>query len=535
MTLDPINPVKFFALMLVSGLFISLRPWRGTLQVRHLWGLKNLPILLILFSIFWTSLSLIRNSYSLDERIFGIYGRNLGALTYLALFLILFSIYFTQFRNLDRFFYILINTGIIVNVYFLIQEWGFDPFEWDEVPGGIVSSTLGNPNFVSSHIAILSLISIAILFLSRNITSKIKLWNFFSLLLSVYVIIKSDSIQGIVILCVGTLFIFLTWSKKYLPRVSNVLMRFGVLSLIPTLSIITLLVSSGTLSPWGGQTMIARRDYWNSAFNMILESPIFGTGFDTFGDFYLMFRDIVSAERGMGFLSNSPHNLLLELGNSAGLPLLVAYLAIQILASRSASAVLKVFESPYDLALVVSWVGFNLQSLINPSNIATLTLGFTLTAILLTRREVIDPVIDSKEKKSKKGHKLKNKGLKWLSFSLTYLTAIIVVYSSQVPLNKDRKFRTALEQGDGAAAIAIVEQWPFNYEFARITAVTLRSSNFPQYAEETVNMMTKVNPNNIDGWRLMFEISNDQQLRSEALDQLRRRDPLNRGLSDLIP
>ena len=152
--LDGTNPGKFLVLVSLGTIAfaLTLLPLVKKIVSREL----DLFNALMLISIFLILVSLAFNRYTLDERFFGLYGRSLGAITFLTLFLVMIA---SSFFNPDRWKWMnlgLLFSLLLIGNYFAIQLAGLDVASWEDAYGGIPSSTLGNPNFVSSSLAILS-------------------------------------------------------------------------------------------------------------------------------------------------------------------------------------------------------------------------------------------------------------------------------------------------------------------------------------------------------------------------------------------
>jgi hypothetical protein len=282
---------------------------------------------------------------------------------------------------------------------------------------------------------------------------------------------------------------------------------------------------------------MARTYYWRAAWNLILENPFFGKGFDSFGDWYWTYRDQLAVDRGPGLFTDSTHSLILELGVFAGLPLLILYLLLQGLALRSA---IKIVTSNGDVQLkviVLAWIGFNLQSAINPSSLALVTLGFVLTGVVYgaARNLEGDSIAKKLQRPPKNRATRKGLGVRVMVSTLAVSIAGGGIYIATVPIVKDARFRDAFEQGDGRRMIEVSRQWPFNYQLSRQTAITLKANSYDNLAIGIVRDLVRENPYNIQGWRMLFEYSTTASERSRALNKMREIDPLNPEFAKLAP
>jgi hypothetical protein len=229
--------------------------------------------------------------------------------------------------------------------------------------------------------------------------------------------------------------------------------------------------------------------------------------------------------------------LILELGVFAGLPLLILYLLLQGLALRSA---IKIVTSNGDVQLkviVLAWIGFNLQSAINPSSLALVTLGFVLTGVVYgaARNLEGDSIAKKLQRPPKNRATRKGLGVRVMVSTLAVSIAGGGIYIATVPIVKDARFRDAFEQGDGRRMIEVSRQWPFNYQLSRQTAITLKANSYDNLAIGIVRDLVRENPYNIQGWRMLFEYSTTASERSRALNKMREIDPLNPEFAKLAP
>jgi O-antigen ligase len=93
----------------------------------------------------------------------------------------------------------------------------------------------------------------------------------------------------------------------------------------------------------------ARIKQWRNFLPMLLESPVFGTGFDTYANEY--FR------AGLGPRPKSAHSSVIEIGIEQGIPGLVFYSWILIAAYGAATRVYRDAAHPVDRALALGLLG----------------------------------------------------------------------------------------------------------------------------------------------------------------------------------
>jgi O-antigen ligase len=66
--------------------------------------------------------------------------------------------------------------------------------------------------------------------------------------------------------------------------------------------------------------------YWEAAVRIIHQHPLLGVGFDGYGDWFNRARSAEAFKYNSGVVSDSAHNIPLDIGASGGITLLLAYL-----------------------------------------------------------------------------------------------------------------------------------------------------------------------------------------------------------------
>jgi len=153
-----------------------------------------------------------------------------------------------------------------------------------------------------------------------------KLWvrfgTLFAIGIAAYSILNSTSSQGIPLIAVGAvsvLWLSLAKCTKFsLPWSLNILLSFAIVLAISLWSNFL-----NVRSQLSGQTLQIRLHYWEIAVRMVLDRPIFGWGFDSFGDNFRRFQTLEEYQTfGSGVFSDSAHNYFLEFVLAGGLFLL---------------------------------------------------------------------------------------------------------------------------------------------------------------------------------------------------------------------
>ena len=254
------------------------------------------------------------------------------------------------------------------------------------------------------------------------------------------------------------------------------------------------------------------------------------------------YRDDSAVVRSAGLFSDSPHNFLFELATFAGLPLAIAYILIQIQILRSVRDALKnarTRECFYLVALLTYWTGFHIQSLINPSSLALLSLQFITSGVLFSYSHSVnqEKFLEERSKNSLKSRKKREGNLSQMLLTLI-IGALLIPLSFKfgfAPWEKDRVFKEAATKGDGAALILISKDWPFTYALSELTARTLLDNQYEELGMQVVRDLVETNPRNLRGWRLLFDRSKETSERVLAISKLKELDPLNPEYDQLKP
>jgi O-antigen ligase len=276
---DPINLPKMFVLVLLGAIVLGLS--LPALLSAHKLTSKNQRIGLGLIGLL--AIGLLISTIATDVKytaIFGEYHRNNGAISYLAmLVLMLGSAIAFNLKSSGKFFISFAFTGVIVAVYGTLQGMGLDPVSWVIQYNPIVT-TLGNPNFTSGFLGLSGIALLMSILISKN--NNLKALYVAGLLLDVFVLFKSGSIQGVMGLAIGASVIVVT--KFWITNV-----RHGKIAAITVIlfsaPIFLALMNIGPLASKIYQgTLKNRFDYWSAALSMFRDHPIFGVGIDRFGE-----------------------------------------------------------------------------------------------------------------------------------------------------------------------------------------------------------------------------------------------------------
>jgi len=320
-----------------------------------------------------------------QQQLYGRENRRNGLLTYLSL-LLLFLVFHSipYLKHLKVFLNRIALAGVIVISYSVLQLIGLDPYKWDSVNLHFFS-TLGNPNFLSAYIAVVSVPLLTWFYLNLNSAPKLMRGICVILILAIllFLIYRTFSYQGFISLfaslSVFTLIIIYKNKKRIvffglmtLVGVSGLLAFFGTLNSGPLAEILY----KGSIT--------SRGDFFRAAVNAGNSNLIGGTGFDSFGDFYLLYRDEVAGLRPNAEFTDSAHNYFLDLYATQGLFGLFFYTFLTYLTLKGFVKLIRMQTSTvHTAALFASWVAVQVQSLVSPTNFLFSILIFSISGFVI--------------------------------------------------------------------------------------------------------------------------------------------------------
>lgn len=509
---DPISVPKASLLILISSLaaFYFLNAKALTLKLFY----DSLFVKLILGFVLLIILNLFKNNYAFEERIFGVSGRSTGAITYISLALITWLLVHLPQKNAALYCGLSLTVANLgVCFYFLLQLSGRDIFSYAEFYAA-PSSTLGNPNFVSGFVGFASIATW--IFLAKRVSLLTMIFPVFSTIMSLFVLLKSQSIQGLFGFVGGVSVIFILYLKQLSLRLALYLVVlvfvggiFSVLGFLGYGPLGELLVTT---------TLLSRFDYWRAAFVMALDSPFFGKGMDSFGDFFRVFRDDIAFNRfGGNQVADSAHSIVFDLLSNGGFPLAIVYILIQgIPAVLVLQKILK--SNELDLAEVILfgvWVSYTLQSLISINQIGVGVWGWVLAGLLYAQ------VDGSNVLPTRSSPRLK---LFWAITSLSILFVNVLI--ALAPLRADSKFLASANLADGLGLKKVSLSWPLDTNRILLTSLAFKNAGYDDIALELALAGVKNNPYSYTLWKQIFESdSASDQLRIEAEGALKKIEP----------
>lgn len=400
-----------------------------------------------------------------EQIFFGTFSRANGVITYVSLgILLLMIVTILNFRG-DNFVKQALDffriCFILLMVYCTLQWIDLDPIDWNN-PYTRVLGTFGNPNFASSALAILSLISLYFCFQNGSLLKK----STYALLqgLAITLIYQTKSIQGLVVYAVGVQILVLCF---ILLKVNNKIVR-SILVLSGFAVNILMAIGAFGLGPLGKllfqYTLQVRMEYWRIAARMIADYPIYGVGNDSYGDFFRQYRssDFVD-QYGPNLITNNAHNSILQMGSTTGVVVMSLFVVIffwvalnsirniktMLAVAREGSNHISFFRNG-QIFMILGWTGAATQSLISIDQIGVATLWWTLAGFSVVQIAFsVEPLRTRKQTKSKnekfKSHSARHP-LSGISGFVLYSTIFVLIsFFLSGHVQRDYRLKIALQ------------------------------------------------------------------------------------------
>jgi len=526
---DPINLIKLLCITTIAffifGLILS--SFKAVVSRIEKWFWVS--IAMFVFAMIST---LIFSGAPITQQIWGSFGRNTGFLTYFSLLIILVGTAIVQkvdfYRRLVN---SLVFTAVPMTFYCLIQIAKLDPIGWSEkYPFG----TLGNINFSSGFFGLTSIAG-TILLLEKKISLILRFGIGTMVLTDLLIVYSTGSIQGLMsfVAAIGVAgYLYLRGNSK----LKLIKIPYVAIALIGFSGTLLGLINKGPLASFiYAPSVVFRGDYMHAGWAMTWSHPFFGVGLDSYGDWYRSARGLISTTRNNPErIANTAHNIFLDISSNGGIPMITGYLLLLFFALRAIIRVLnrdKVFR-PYFVALLATWFGYQIQSLISINQVGVGIWGWLFTGAIIgyeicTRDVDIDSLTTSKNFSKKKN---RNNGVTLSAGAgvISFATAVLGFTLSFIPLNADMAYKKALQTGDLIKvmdSVKILGSSAFHSEMALQGAL---KGNYVDQAKVITDRILEKYPRDFMAWRSRAFIGNPTpDVRSEAIAKLRELDPYN--------
>ena len=528
---DPVNVGKM-VLAVGAGFSILAILIKGGLS--NFWKYQRSTSIFLLMFLAAGLVAVVASTSPLAQNVYGVFGRNTGFLTYVGLTGILAgAAVLSEKENFHKLTKGLLAVGLLNVLFCALEIAGFNIFGFNNIYNTILG-TFGNPNFISSFLGIFISAFLAYV-VSPNVNKWLRISAPFVIALAFYEVLYSNSIQGVVVTFIGFGIVGFFLVRAHLKKASlqiayivsgSIAAGFGIAGALQV----------GPLTQYIYKTSVSLRgEYWRAGLTMGMDNPFTGVGFDTYGD---MFRFSRSASAmimpGPKVITNSAHNVNIDIFAYGGFPLVIAYLGLLVISAISIIKVIK-RSSGYDkyfIPLATAWACYQAQALISINQIGLAVWGWALTGAVIGYERATRPdsvVASEPAAKSKNLKKSKDQN------TTAYLTSVaglaIGVVIAFPPFMADSAWRNAMKSGSAETVQKVATQWPLDsYRLANIS-ILLEQNKYNQQAYDLAKQLTTFNPNYYDGWKIIAGISlPTEEEKANATKMMRKLDPRNINL-----
>lgn len=271
----------------------------------------------------------------------------------------------------------------------LLQYLDLDPIPWNRKA---LIGTMGNENFSSAALSCLTVfIFYHVVNSLSNVSNLNKLLYCLILAIMTFLVWKTNSLQGLIIICLGIA--ITTYS-----RIHSKLSKFKILIIIVVSFVLGLLLFVSFLGkgPFGSAlaqyTLNLRLYYSSIGLRAMIENPIFGVGPDSYINGFKLYRDENFVSKySINLLVDNAHSVPIQIGSGFGITTLIFYLALQLLIfSRSIKTLVDKNVTVEVKAWSLLFILLFLQSLLSIDNIGLGILQWTAGALVISHNQEYD-------------------------------------------------------------------------------------------------------------------------------------------------
>ena len=530
-TFDPINVPKL-AVIALGGL-ITL----GALlfNAKALFARKHRTVQ-VLISLFVLDLTIVlffagTNPY---QEFFGTYGRSTGFVAYIALASLMLGAIVVATSNFISTFarYLLIVGGLSIG-YGLLQVVGADPIKWASLYSPVIGF-LGNPNFQSSFVGFSGILAFGCI-CSKELKISWRVAYYAYLLVGAFVILKTESQQGFLVLAGGIAIVGMIWISRSEFKVLTI--PALIVSGIGTVFVALGSLNSGPLASLLYKASVTYRgDYWRAGWKMTMEHPFLGVGLDSYGDWYRRTRTLeATLRRGPEVISNAAHNVLLDFSANGGFPLVIIYLALMVLVVISAIKLLKRSTGfdPAIAGLIAVWIAYQAQSIISLNQLGLAVWGWIISGLIIgyeinTREKEVPIEVRPPVSKGRNVKKSVNESVSAKTLMSMVAGGVVGLLVGLPPFIASAQFKSAYTSGNAVKVEKSAYIWPDEPMRYGQVGLVLQSNKLDAQAQKVVDAALLKFPNEFGLWSLAATLSTatPEQI-AEAKKQMKRLDPNN--------
>lgn len=319
-----------------------------------------------------------------EEFILGTYTRNGGIIA-----LISFAIIFTIISNfqinlVSQFLKIFKLTYLGLLFYGILQEFDLLPFKQTNNYQDSISLTLSNPNFASAYLGI----ALSVLPFLISKVNYIRYLDVISIFFGCYLLFRTDSIQGVMIILVNCIIYIMYFKDKLL----NTGKKWKVVFTVFTFPILIIIIFNlANIANWLyiNGSIRQRFNYWELVVRIFKDNWIFGIGLDNLSNKVNTYRDIeFLRQEGTFTIIDRSHNVFLDHFVNGGILVGSLWLVFIFLVSKKSIRLMCINQSDLPksskFAIIGIWFGYVSQSLISADHLSLTLLAFITSGFILS-------------------------------------------------------------------------------------------------------------------------------------------------------
>jgi len=412
---------------------------------------------------------------------------------------------------------------------------------WNNQYGNLLG-TFGNPNFIGSFFGMFSSVLFAAT-LSRDLKKELRLVALLLLPVVFLTIMDTKAVQGKVLFVAAAgiaLFFYVRdrflskyWTFAYVG-ISMVIFTFALFGTLQKGPLATVLYKS---------TVSLRGEYWSAGWQTGMSNPWLGVGFDSFGDWYRRSRrESALSVPGVDTVTNAAHNVYMDMFAFGGWPLLIAYCLITL---WTVVSIIKfvVRNKRFDLTfatLVSVWVCYQLQSIISINQVGLAMWGWVTSGLVIAYANIGEVSVQNRDfgkHKAVRGSALSNSTEIFSPKLSAGLLSLIGLLLAAPPLSADMKWREAQLSQDVAKVEATLEPSYMNplstFKIINVVGI-LEANGFHDSAYKYALEAIKFNSSSFESWKTLTLLTkSSEQDKNQALEEMRKLDPLNPNVQEL--
>lgn len=536
---DPVNVTKLF--VLGAAAFASFGAGLKTFDSIFMTA-NRVPLLLLATFLTFSISTLVASKAPFSQSFYGVYGRNNGFVLYLFLILLFLSSLTITNQHFFRKYLAALAVAGVVNVLYALWVMAFGDFiGWNNQYGNLLG-TLGNPNFIGSFFGMFAALLFTLV-LSKSESRSIRIGSLILLPLVFLGIIDSHAVQGKVLFIAGAGIGIFFWIRDRFTSNWFSLTYLGLAFIGFIVSLFGTLQKGPLAEILYKETVSLRGEYWHAGWVTGLANPILGAGFDSYGDWYRRSRrESALVFPGVDTVSNTAHNVYLDIFAFGGWPLFTSYilLVLLVVASIVKFTIRNKNFDPVFVGLTSVWACYQLQSTISINQIGLAIWGWAFGAAIIAyerndRSKVRFEAPNSKLERSTKNRTKHATQESVISAGLTAgIAAVVGMLIAVPPLSADMKWRSAQMSQDANQVEAVLTPSYLNpintFAFNNIVGV-FEANNLTDLAHKYGLEAVKFNPESFEAWRNLSQLSKTSDAeREEAFSNMKRLDPLNKTI-----